>query len=54
LVEVATWTILLSILAHGLTARPLAAVYGRRVADGVAEQFSPSLTLEEPMPKRRL
>jgi NhaP-type Na+/H+ or K+/H+ antiporter len=52
LIQVATWTILLSILAHGVTARPLAAAYGRRVAQGVAEHFSPSETLEEPMPRR--
>jgi sodium/hydrogen antiporter len=39
LVEVATWTILLSIVAHGLTARPLAGAYGRRIqdADGLPE-----------------
>jgi len=30
----------------------LAAAYGRRVAHGVAEQFSPSQPLEEPMPRR--
>ena len=29
--ELATWTILLSILAHGLSAGPLARIYGRRV-----------------------
>jgi NhaP-type Na+/H+ or K+/H+ antiporter len=32
LVAVATWTILLSVLAHGLSARPLAAWYARRLA----------------------
>jgi len=30
LVEVATWTILLSVIAHGLSSGPLAAAYGRR------------------------
>jgi NhaP-type Na+/H+ or K+/H+ antiporter len=29
--ELATWTIFLSVLAHGLSARPLAQMYGRRV-----------------------
>jgi sodium/hydrogen antiporter len=29
--ELATWTILLSVLAHGLSAGPLARIYGRRV-----------------------
>jgi NhaP-type Na+/H+ or K+/H+ antiporter len=52
LVEVATWTILLSILAHGVSARPLAAWYGRRVAGGGAEHFSPHQDLEEPSPRR--
>ena len=32
LVAVATWTILLSVLAHGLSARPLAAWYAGRLA----------------------
>ncbi|MET0564960.1 MAG: cation:proton antiporter [Acidimicrobiia bacterium] len=36
-VEVATWTILLSVLAHGFTAKPLASLYGRRVADEPVE-----------------
>jgi NhaP-type Na+/H+ or K+/H+ antiporter len=52
LVEVATWTILLSILAHGVTARPLAAWYGRTIADGVAEHYSPSETPELASPRQ--
>jgi NhaP-type Na+/H+ or K+/H+ antiporter len=32
LVEITTWTILLSVLAHGLSSGPLAAAYGRRLA----------------------
>jgi sodium/hydrogen antiporter len=32
LVSVATWTILLSVLAHGLSAKPLSAWYARRLA----------------------
>lgn len=34
LVEVATWTILLSVFLHGLSARPLAAAYGRHITAG--------------------
>ena len=52
LVEVASWTILLSILAHGLTARPLAAWYGRTVTDGVEEHYSPSETPELASPRQ--
>jgi NhaP-type Na+/H+ or K+/H+ antiporter len=52
LVEVASWTILLSILTHGVTARPLAAWYGRKVAEGEAEHFSPPEILEEPSPRQ--
>jgi NhaP-type Na+/H+ or K+/H+ antiporter len=52
LIEVAAWTILLSILTHGVTARPLAAWYGRKVADGAAENLSPPQDLEEPSPRR--
>jgi NhaP-type Na+/H+ or K+/H+ antiporter len=38
LIEIATWTVLLSVIAHGLTAGPLSRWYGRRVADSPAEQ----------------
>jgi NhaP-type Na+/H+ or K+/H+ antiporter len=31
LIEVTTWTILLSVIAHGISARPLAALYARRL-----------------------
>jgi hypothetical protein len=31
LFQIATWTILLSVVLHGLTARPLAAAYGTRI-----------------------
>ena len=34
LFEVATWTILLSVLLHGLTARPLSAAYGAKIRAG--------------------
>jgi len=32
LAQVTTWTILLSVVAHGLSSGPLAAVYARRLA----------------------
>ena len=32
LAEITTWTILLSVVAHGLSSGPLAAAYGRRLA----------------------
>jgi NhaP-type Na+/H+ or K+/H+ antiporter len=38
LVEVATWTVFISVIAHGLTAGPLARWYGRKVADEPVEQ----------------
>ena len=39
IVEVATWTILFSVMAHGLTAGPISRAYGRRIqgADGLPE-----------------
>ena len=38
LIEVATWTVFISVIAHGLTAGPLATWYGRKVADEPVEQ----------------
>ena len=50
LVEVATWTILLSVMAHGLTARPIARAYGRRMQHvGDAPELS-----DAPEPRVRL
>ncbi len=37
LVEITTWTILLSVLAHGLTSGPFAAAYGRRLSAAPAD-----------------
>ena len=51
LVEVATWTILLSVVAHGLTSGPLAAAYGRRFADAPAD--TPELATVTPSRIRR-
>jgi NhaP-type Na+/H+ or K+/H+ antiporter len=39
LIEIATWTIFLSVLAHGITAGPLSRWYGKRVADAPAEHI---------------
>ena len=53
LLEVATWTILLSVMLHGLTARPLSARYGARIRAGDPE--SPELVdLPEPRVRRHL
>jgi sodium/hydrogen antiporter len=51
LVEVTTWTILLSVLAHGLSSGPLAAAYGRRVLQ--APKGIPELTTVTPPRIRR-
>jgi NhaP-type Na+/H+ or K+/H+ antiporter len=51
LVEVATWTILLSIVAHGLTAGPLARAYGRRIQD--ADDLPELSDAPEPRVRRR-
>jgi NhaP-type Na+/H+ or K+/H+ antiporter len=53
ILEVATWTILLSVLLHGVTARPLAAAYGARIRAGDPE--APELVeLAEPHVRRRV
>jgi NhaP-type Na+/H+ or K+/H+ antiporter len=51
LVSVATWTILLSVMTHGLSAKPLSAWYARRLAKAVGPQ---SELLELPELRERL
>lgn len=51
LVEITTWTILLSVLAHGLSSGPLAAAYGRRLQAAPAD--TPELTPTAPARVRR-
>ena len=52
LVEVTTWTILLSVLAHGLSSGPLAAAYGRSLE--TAPAGTPELaTVKPPRIRRR-
>jgi sodium/hydrogen antiporter len=51
LVEVATWTILISVVAHGVTAGPLARIYGRRV--GSAGEIPELTDAPEPHVRRR-
>ena len=46
LVEITTWTILLSVVAHGLSSGPLAAAYGRHVNREPAD--APELTAVAP------
>jgi NhaP-type Na+/H+ or K+/H+ antiporter len=51
LVEITTWTILLSVLAHGLSSGPLAAAYGRRLE--AAPPDTPELRAANPIRTRR-
>jgi NhaP-type Na+/H+ or K+/H+ antiporter len=51
LVAVATWTILLSVFAHGLSARPLASWYARRLK--AADTLQGELTELSELPLRR-
>jgi sodium/hydrogen antiporter len=53
LMEIATWTILLSVILHGLSAHPLSAVYGKviRAGEGSASEL---VELEEPRIRRHL
>ena len=37
LAEITTWTILLPVIAHGLSSGPLAALYGRRLKTAPAD-----------------
>ncbi len=50
IVEIATWTVALSVLAHGLTARVLAERYGAAVAAEAVEQMSVA-PHEDPVPR---
>ena len=50
--DVATWTILLSVIAHGITARPLSAAYGRHASTW--DRDAPELQIAaEPRVRRR-
>jgi NhaP-type Na+/H+ or K+/H+ antiporter len=51
MVEVATWTIFLSVIAHGLTAGPVASWYGKRVAQEPIEQLEPGTDLGATPPR---
>ena len=51
LIQVATWTILLSVILHGLTAGPLGGRYGRRINE--AGPSTPELARAEELRKRR-
>jgi len=51
LVETATWTVFLSVIAHGLTARPLARTYGNLVANEPVEQLKTIAPHEDPVPR---
>lgn len=51
IIELATWTILLSVVAHGLSAGPLARIYGRRVS--AAGDIPETAEAPEPRIRRR-
>jgi len=51
MVEIAAWTIFLSVIAHGLTAGPLAKWYGKRVENEPIEQLEPGSDLGTAMPR---
>ena len=52
LVRVVTWTILLSVFAHGLSARPMGAWYARRIAMAAADAWETGAA-DEPRVRRR-
>jgi NhaP-type Na+/H+ or K+/H+ antiporter len=54
LIEVATWTILLSVILHGLTAGPLGAWYGRRIQAAPSEIPEREAASEPRMRRRAL
>jgi NhaP-type Na+/H+ or K+/H+ antiporter len=51
LVEIATWTVFLSVILHGITARPLSRAYGARVANEPVEQLATAVPHEDPFPR---
>jgi sodium/hydrogen antiporter len=51
LVEIATWTVFLSVILHGVTARPLARRYGVMAATGHVEQMPSELPHHDPVPR---
>lgn len=51
LVEIATWTVSLSVVLHGLTARPLSRIYGTKVAGEPVEQLTTVVSHEDPVPR---
>jgi NhaP-type Na+/H+ or K+/H+ antiporter len=51
IVEIATWTILLSVVAHGLSAGPFARTYGRHLSG--AEDIPELADVPEPRIRRR-
>lgn len=51
LVEIATWTVFLSVILHGVTARPLSRIYGTKVAGEPVEQMTTAIPHEDPVPR---
>ncbi|HEU4895466.1 MAG TPA: hypothetical protein VFT85_06485, partial [Acidimicrobiia bacterium] len=54
LVEIATWTVFLSVILHGVTARPLARRYGAMIAGSTVEQMPTTEPREDPLPRSLL
>ena len=51
MIEIAAWTVFLSVILHGVTAGPLATRYGRLVADEPVEQLAVGAHLGDPVPR---
>jgi NhaP-type Na+/H+ or K+/H+ antiporter len=51
LVEIATWTVFLSVVLHGITARPFSRAYGAGVSDEPVEQLRTAVPHEDPVPR---
>lgn len=51
LVEIATLTVFLSVILHGITARPLSRIYGASAIDESADQPGMRVPQEGPVPR---
>ena len=51
MIEIASWTVFLSVILHGVTAGPLARWYGRRIEDEPVEQSVSAEHLEDAVPR---
>lgn len=51
LIEITTWTVFLSVILHGITARPLSRIYGSHAADESGDRPEIGAPHEGPMPR---